>query len=108
MSGETVRHPLPDLLDDPAEGGSLEGGGEPRKSLVSAVLHIPASMVILLVRIYQMTLSRMWGPVCRFHPSCSHYFVGAVQKYGLVRGGWRGIKRILRCHPYHPGGYDPP
>lgn len=85
-----------------------KGGGEPRKSLVSAVLHIPASMVILLVRIYQMTLSRMWGPVCRFHPSCSHYFVGAVQKYGLVRGGWRGIKRILRCHPYHPGGYDPP
>jgi len=78
------------------------------RSVVSLILGIPAFCVILLVRVYQLTLSKLWGPVCRFHPSCSHYFIGAVKKYGLIRGGWRGVKRILRCHPFHPGGYDPP
>lgn len=58
--------------------------------------------------VYQRTLSPLLGNVCRFHPSCSRYMVEALQKYGLVRGLWKGTRRILRCHPWNPGGYDPP
>lgn len=65
-------------------------------------------VMILCVRLYQLTLSPLIGRQCRFHPTCSHYFIGAVEKYGSLRGGWRGLRRILRCHPLHPGGFDPP
>ncbi len=58
--------------------------------------------------VYQRTLSPLLGNVCRFHPRCSRYMVEALQKYGLVRGLWKGTRRILRCHPWNPGGYDPP
>ena len=61
-----------------------------------------------VIRVYQYTLSPLLGPMCRFEPSCSRYMVEALRKYGLLRGGWRGAKRICRCHPWHPGGYDPP
>jgi putative membrane protein insertion efficiency factor len=64
--------------------------------------------MIACVRVYQWTLSPLIGRQCRFHPSCSNYFIQAVEKYGVFSGGWRGVKRILRCHPFHPGGYDPP
>ncbi len=63
---------------------------------------------VATIRIYQRTLSRLIGPVCRFHPSCSHYTVEALRKYGLVRGLARGAWRVLRCNPFHPGGSDPP
>ena len=66
------------------------------------------ALPIALIRVYQVTLSPLLGNACRFEPSCSRYMVGALQKYGLVRGTWRGIKRLGRCHPWHPGGYDPP
>ena len=49
----------------------------------------------------------MIGRQCRFQPTCSQYMIGAVQKYGPIRGAWRGVKRICRCHPWHPGGEDP-
>ena len=58
--------------------------------------------------VYQRTLSRLLGNVCRFQPSCSRYMVGAVEKYGLWRGVGRGLRRISKCHPWNPGGYDPP
>ena len=48
------------------------------------------------------------GGQCRYQPTCSHYMIGAVEKYGFWRGGWRGVCRIARCHPWHAGGYDPP
>ena len=48
------------------------------------------------------------GPVCRFEPSCSRYMIGALREYGLFKGLAKGIARVLRCHPWHPGGYDPP
>ncbi len=64
--------------------------------------------LIFLVRAYQVVLSPLLGGSCRFQPSCSAYFLEAVQKYGPYRGTWRGIRRIMRCHPFHAGGYDPP
>lgn len=64
-------------------------------------------LAIALIRGYQHTLSLLIGPCCRFYPSCSHYWVEALERHGLLRGTWLGMKRILRCHPFHPGGYDP-
>jgi len=63
---------------------------------------------VLLIRIYQWVIAPLLPPnTCRFTPSCSQYAIDAVRKYGTLRGGWRAIKRIGKCHPYHPGGYDP-
>jgi uncharacterized protein len=72
------------------------------------IAQLPAMCVIAVIRIYQLALRPFLGRNCRFHPSCSQYFIEAVRKYGIVSGSWRGIARILRCHPLHPGGYDPP
>lgn len=69
---------------------------------------LPASLLIGLVRVYQFTLSPFIGRQCRFEPTCSHYFIACVQQEGVWHGTWRGLKRIARCHPFHPGGYDPP
>ncbi len=60
-----------------------------------------------MIRVYQMTLSKVLPPSCRFEPSCSHYTYEAIEKYGLIKGSWLGFKRILRCNPFNPGGYDP-
>ena len=65
-------------------------------------------LAIILIRIYQATLSPLLGPVCRFEPSCSHYSVACYERFGLLRGTWLTIRRLGRCHPWHPGGYDPP
>jgi len=73
-----------------------------------ALLRIPGWLLIGLVRVYQWTLSPLIGPTCRFEPSCSEYFIQSVRKYGAVKGTFRGILRICRCHPFHSGGYDPP
>jgi putative membrane protein insertion efficiency factor len=62
---------------------------------------------IFLIRIWQRTFSQVLPPTCRFEPSCSQYGIEALQKYGVFRGGWLTIKRVSRCHPFHPGGYDP-
>lgn len=64
-------------------------------------------IVLAIIRFYQMTLSRALPPSCRYDPSCSHYTYEAIQKHGLISGGWLGLKRIGRCHPLSPGGYDP-
>lgn len=65
-------------------------------------------LAILLIRLYQVTLSPLLGQVCRFEPSCSRYAVTCLERFGIFRGGWLTVKRIGRCHPWHPGGYDPP
>ncbi|QIB67927.1 membrane protein insertion efficiency factor YidD [Aminipila butyrica] len=64
-------------------------------------------IVIGMVRGYQKWISPLFPPTCRFYPTCSAYFIQAVEKYGVIRGSFLGIKRILKCHPFNPGGYDP-
>jgi len=60
------------------------------------------------LRLYQRTLSPLLGPTCRFYPSCSEYWIQSIRRYGPWRGVLKGIGRLCRCHPLHPGGYDPP
>jgi len=64
-------------------------------------------LIVGIIRFYQRRISPLTGPTCRFHPTCSQYTLQAVQKYGSLKGSWLGIRRIFRCHPFHPGGYDP-
>jgi len=64
-------------------------------------------IIIFLIRGYQKAISPLFTPTCRFYPTCSTYFMQAVDKYGAIKGSFLGIKRILKCHPFHPGGYDP-
>ncbi|MEY4179176.1 MAG: putative rane protein insertion efficiency factor [Planctomycetota bacterium] len=68
----------------------------------------PAAALVFAVRGYQVLLGPFLGGHCRFQPTCSHYFIQAVQKHGPWRGAWKGTLRVLRCHPFRPGGYDPP
>ena len=73
-----------------------------------AIERVLIASLAVAVRIYQATLSPLLGPTCRFEPTCSRYLVAAVRKHGLPLGLWRGAWRILRCHPWSPGGHDPP
>jgi putative membrane protein insertion efficiency factor len=61
----------------------------------------------LLIRGYQLAISPLFGPRCRFYPSCSHYALEAIDSHGVVRGTWLTIRRIARCHPFNEGGFDP-
>jgi len=66
------------------------------------------NVLIALVRLYQIAVSPLLPPnTCRFTPSCSAYAIDAIRKYGSARGTWRAVKRVGKCHPFHPGGYDP-
>ena len=78
------------------------------KRLVQFVLKIPQFLLIFAVRCYQKGISPWLGSNCRFHPTCSQYFVLAVEKYGVIRGAFKGVGRICRCHPWHSGGEDWP
>ncbi|OLN34030.1 membrane protein insertion efficiency factor YidD [Desulfosporosinus metallidurans] len=64
-------------------------------------------VLVILIRIYQKFISPLKGQSCRFYPTCSEYSIQALQKYGFFQGSWKSIKRILKCHPFHPGGHDP-
>lgn len=64
-------------------------------------------IAILLIRLYRLATSPFFGGCCRFYPSCSEYTEEAISKFGIFRGMWLGIKRILKCNPWHPGGFDP-
>ncbi len=64
-------------------------------------------LLISLVRAYQYLLSPWWGTQCRFTPTCSHYAIEALERHGALGGGWLAARRILRCHPWSAGGYDP-
>jgi len=67
-----------------------------------------ASLLLAGVRSYQRVISaRKGAPTCRFTPTCSHYALGAIERHGALKGAWLATRRILKCHPLHPGGYDP-
>jgi putative membrane protein insertion efficiency factor len=72
------------------------------------VATLPARLVLGLIALYRAVLSPLLGPACRFEPSCSRYTTACVERFGAARGLWLGARRIARCHPWHPGGYDPP
>ena len=63
--------------------------------------------MIGIIRGYQITISPLFGSVCRFYPSCSQYAIAALRRYGLMKGLGLAVKRLLRCHPWNPGGFDP-
>ena len=67
-----------------------------------------AGLLVALIALYQRTLSRLLGPTCRFEPSCSRYAAACIEDHGALRGGLLSIVRLCKCHPFHPGGYDPP
>ena len=64
------------------------------------------NFLLYLIKIYQ-SISKYAPAVCRFYPTCSEYMRQAIEKYGVLKGGWLGIKRLCKCHPFHPGGNDP-
>ena len=64
-------------------------------------------VVLELIRLYQLTISQVTPPSCRFIPTCSQYTYESIEKYGFLRGVWLGVRRLARCHPFHPDGYDP-
>ncbi len=64
-------------------------------------------LLLLLVHVYRSCISPLFPPSCRYYPTCSAYALEAIERYGAWRGGWMALRRILRCHPFHKGGYDP-
>ncbi len=64
-------------------------------------------VLLILVRAYQRLVSPLLPPACRFHPSCSAYAATAIERHGAAKGSWLAARRVLRCHPFHPGGVDP-
>ena len=64
-------------------------------------------LLIALLKFYRLFISPLYGQVCRYHPSCSTYALEAVQVHGSIRGSWLAVRRLVRCHPWAPGGYDP-
>jgi uncharacterized protein len=65
------------------------------------------ALALLLLRIYKRAISPLLPPMCRFEPTCSVFMMQAIEKHGLARGAWLGIRRLSRCHPFNPGGWDP-
>lgn len=65
------------------------------------------NLVTGLIRLYQLLLSPVLGSNCRFHPTCSRYAIEAIDAHGVTRGSWLAIRRVTKCHPWHPGGIDP-
>jgi uncharacterized protein len=64
-------------------------------------------LAVLLIRFYQLAISPLLGPRCRYHPTCSEYAIEALRRYGIIKGGWLTIRRLGRCHPWGGSGHDP-
>ncbi|RMI37680.1 membrane protein insertion efficiency factor YidD [Actinomadura harenae] len=99
-SGPAGAQPAESPVEPGRTDSPVEPGAAPRPGPVAAVL-------ILLVRAYRRFLSPLLGQQCRFRPSCSTYGLKALQEHGALRGSWLTVRRIARCHPFNPGGYDP-
>jgi putative membrane protein insertion efficiency factor len=81
--------------------------GENLRRFVRAAAKLPSRLVVLLLRLYRLVISPLYGPTCRFYPTCSEYALIAVERHGVLRGGWLSVRRLVRCHPWNPGGVDP-
>jgi len=92
------------------ERGTTEGTGDP--GIGAPAIGLGSRVLLAFIALYQATLSRLilavFGPVCRFQPSCSRYAVECIVGHGALRGSLLSLKRLCRCHPFHPGGFDPP
>jgi uncharacterized protein len=77
------------------------------RSAARFVVRLPQVVVVLLLRGYRAVISPLYGPTCRFYPSCSAYALAAVETHGVIQGGWLAVKRLLRCNPWNLGGVDP-
>lgn len=74
--------------------------------MLRRALRLPAQALVLLLRLYRLIVSPMYGDTCRFYPSCSAYALEAIDRHGVARGGWLAVRRLARCHPWNPGGVD--
>ena len=79
----------------------------PTPSAANGIVQLPSRILATLIRGYQRFVSPALPPSCRFHPSCSQYALEAVTRHGALKGGWLAARRLARCHPFHPGGFDP-
>jgi uncharacterized protein len=79
----------------------------PQTPVRSPVSRAASGALVLLVRVYQVALSPLLGGSCRYYPTCSAYAIEALERHGALRGSWMAVRRIGRCHPFRPGGYDP-
>lgn len=86
--------------DDPPDS-------QPEQNSIRMGWWLPKQIADAMIRFYQVAISPLFGPKCRFSPTCSQYAREAIAKYGVLRGGWKSIKRIARCNPLFPGGHDP-
>jgi putative membrane protein insertion efficiency factor len=77
------------------------------KKSIDLIGKIVSGLLIIPIRIYQKAISPFFPATCRFYPTCSEYFIEALRKHGPLKGTYLGVKRLLRCHPGNPGGYDP-
>jgi putative membrane protein insertion efficiency factor len=75
--------------------------------MTAALEVVVTRLLVALLRVYQWTVSPVLGPACRFEPTCSRYAIEAISSHGPARGVWLGVRRVLRCHPFRAGGYDP-
>ena len=82
-----------------------------KKKFATRLAALPGRLIqrtlLALITVYRYALSPFLGQRCRFHPSCSAYAAEALTKYGALHGSWLAVKRVCRCHPFHPGGHDP-
>jgi putative membrane protein insertion efficiency factor len=98
------------VSDDQEAGTRKQGPGTGRgwgRRALRLLLLLPRFAVLVVIRGYQLVLSPMLPASCRYIPTCSAYAYEAVSRYGALRGGWMAARRIARCHPFRPGGYDP-
>lgn len=78
------------------------------KELVKiGMINMLKKIMVGIIRFYQIVISPLKPPTCRFYPTCSHYGLESVKRFGALKGGWLTVKRIVKCHPFHPGGFDP-
>lgn len=76
------------------------------RRLLAAAAGLPRRSLVLLLRVYKLVISPALPPACRFTPTCSEYAVQAITRHGALRGSWLALRRLARCHPFHPGGFD--